>query len=421
MEEFSLFQPACLSVSDITRYIHELMEGDEILQEVWVEGEISNLARPQSGHCYFTLKDGGAALRCVIWRSTSVRISQQLANGSSIQAHGSIGVYEVQGNYQLYVDQVRPAGEGALYRQFIQLKEQLEAEGLFAPERKRPLPDWPACIGVATSPSGAALQDVLNCIARRFPLAEVVVAPAAVQGAEAPAELIRSLLYLDRMVQPDVILLVRGGGSLEDLWAFNDERLAYAIAGSSTPVVTGIGHETDFTIADFVADRRAPTPTAAAEIVTPEIGEMRAKLADSAGILAGRLSACLMDLRWQLKDAGGRLGFASPRRQVAQQRQQVDDMSLALLRNATHSLRLKSARLAGLAAQANALSPYGVFERGYAIVTRLADGNPVRRVLSVSQGDEIGIRLVDGSLEARVTGRKILPGTGPAGNTGAIP
>lgn len=405
MDEFTFFQPACLTVTDITRYLRQLLEGDEILQELWVEGEISNLSRPSSGHCYFTLKDSGAALRCVIWRSTAARLHTPLQEGASIQAHGSIGVYEPQGSYQLYVDQVRPAGEGALYKQFIQLKDRLEAQGLFDADRKRPMPLWPRRIGVVTSPTGAALQDVLNCIRRRFPLADVILSPAPVQGTEAPQLLIQALEAVNRLAAPDVILLVRGGGSLEDLWAFNDEALAYAIAASQAPVVSGIGHETDFTIADFVADLRAPTPTAAAELSTPEKEELLSGLAEMQAALGSRLLTILADQRWLVKNTHSRLGYASPARQIRSRQQQVDDYSRLLERLILHQVELNGARLVGVRAHLSALDPYAVFDRGYAMVTRQDDGRLVRSVQQVQTADEVQIRLADGSLGATINSK----------------
>jgi len=266
----SLFATVQWTVTTLTRYIREALESDAQLQDIWVQGEISNLSRPASGHVYFTLKDNGASLRCVVWKSGVARLGVQLQDGMAATAHGRIGVYDAGGQYQLYADQVRAAGEGALFQEFLRLKSLLETEGLFASERKRPIPPLPRRIGIVTSPSGAALQDVLNTLRRRLPLLEVTLAASPVQGTEAPLLLVRALEALNRQrLKPDVILLVRGGGSIEDLWAFNDERLVRAIAASAAPVICGVGHETDFTLADFAADMRAPTPTAAAEVATP--------------------------------------------------------------------------------------------------------------------------------------------------------
>ncbi|NJD58874.1 MAG: exodeoxyribonuclease VII large subunit, partial [Anaerolineae bacterium] len=220
--------PASWSVTDLTRYLRELLESDEALQDVWVKGEVSNFSRPASGHIYFTLKDTSASLRCVMWRGAAIRQRTMPRDGDAVEVHGAISVYELGGQYQLYADVIRPAGEGALYQEFLRLKAGLEAEGLFAPERKRPIPARPQRIGIITSPTGAALQDVLNTLRRRYPLVEVVLAPTPVQGDEAPPGIIAALRDVAQVARPDVILLVRGGGSIEDLWAFNDERVARA-------------------------------------------------------------------------------------------------------------------------------------------------------------------------------------------------
>jgi exodeoxyribonuclease VII large subunit len=272
MDQFSLFGPPSLSVSDITLYLRQLLESDEILRNLWVQGEVSNLSRPVSGHIYFTLKDSTASLRCVIWRSAASRLQFALQNGQTVEAHGAISVYDRDGAYQLYIDTLRPSGEGLLYQQFMRLKAQLEIEGLFDVSRKRPIPERPGRIGLVTSPTGAALQDILNTLRRRCPLVDVFIYPAAVQGEEAPLEIVTALEKINRMAKPDVIILARGGGSLEDLRAFNDERVVRAIVASAAPVITGIGHETDFTLADFAADQRAPTPSGAAELAAPEKG-----------------------------------------------------------------------------------------------------------------------------------------------------
>ena len=271
--------PASWTVSDLTRYLRELIESDELLQDVWVQGEVSNFSRASSGHVYFTLKDNSASLRCVMWRNTVIRQSFIPRDGDAIEVHGSISVYEAGGQYQLYADIFRLAGEGALYQEFLRLKALLEAEGLFDQERKRPIPLKPKRIGIVTSPTGAALQDMLNTIQRRFPLVEVILAPTPVQGEDSPQAIIKALQDVVRVANPDVVIMARGGGSIEDLWAFNDEGVARAIFASPVPIITGVGHETDFTIADFVSDLRAPTPTAAAELATPNQADMRDNLA----------------------------------------------------------------------------------------------------------------------------------------------
>jgi len=263
----TLFSTQQWTVSRLTFYIRKLLEENEILQDVWVQGEISNLSRPASGHVYFTLKDPSAALKCVMWKMSAARLNLPLQNGMEVEVHGKIGIYEVSGQYQLYADQIRSVGEGALYQEFMRLKSMLEAEGLFDPERKRPIPLLSHKIGIVTSSTGAALRDMLNTLRRRLPLVEVILAPSPVQGTEAPPAIVKAIQSLI-LQSPDLIIIARGGGSIEDLWAFNDERVVRAVAGSLVPVICGVGHETDFTLSDFAADLRAPTPTAAAELAT---------------------------------------------------------------------------------------------------------------------------------------------------------
>src|SRR5512144_565244 len=233
----TLFSTQQWTVSRLTFYIRKLLEENEVLQDVWVQGEISNLSRPASGHVYFTLKDSSAALKCVMWKTSAARLGMALQDGMAVEVHGKIGIYEVSGQYQLYADQIRPVGEGALYQEFMRLKAMLEAEGLFAPERKRPIPMFPQTIGIVTSATGAALRDMLNTLRRRMPLAKVTLAASPVQGEQAPPALVIALASLNRVIQPDVILLARGGGSMEDLWAFNDERVVRAVVASRAPVI----------------------------------------------------------------------------------------------------------------------------------------------------------------------------------------
>ncbi len=409
MDQAPLFAPPALTVSQITSYLRQLLESDEILQDVWVAGEVSNLSRPSSGHVYFTLKDAGAALRCVIWRTTAQRIKGDFANGSAIEAHGYISLYERDGQYQLYIDALRLAGEGWLYQEFLRLKARLEAEGLFDPARKRPLPPRPRTIGIVTSPTGAALQDMLNTLAGRYPLVEVILAPAAVQGDEAPPEIVRALQQLNRKIRPDVIILARGGGSLEDLWAFNDERVVRAVAASAAPVVTGIGHETDFTLADFAADLRAPTPTGAAVLVTPNIADLRSELGAALSLLDGLILSRLDADRRRLTDIRHRLDRLSPWRRVQNDLQRLDELRERLRRALVAGEQLRRARLEGMRQRLAALNPLAVLQRGFAVV-RDAAGRPLSSVRQVSPGDDVSVRLVDGSFGATV--RQILPEDG---------
>ncbi len=397
----SLFPAKTLSVNEITRYLRELFDSDEILSDVWVQGEISNLSRPSSGHIYFTLKDSSSALKCVIWKQTAWRLLLTLQNGMAVEAHGGVSIYERDGQYQLYVDAVRLTGEGALYQEFLRLKARLEAEGLFAVDRKRSLPERPAAIGLVTSASGAALQDILNTLRRRFPLVTVILAPCAVQGEEAPAQIVRSLEALNLQNEVDVIIVARGGGSLEDLWAFNDEGVVRAIADSRIPVITGIGHETDFTLADFASDVRAATPTAAAEQAVPDALELREQL----GLMANQLvytaqQVCGVE-RGSLQDAARRLELQSPLWRVRSGRQRMDELYARLNNSRAHKLELLRSNLINIHKRLINLSPQAVLQRGYAIV-KTADGELVKNVSQVHREDVIDIRVADGSILSKV-------------------
>ncbi len=367
-----------------------------------MQGEVSNVSRPRSGHVYFTLKDSGASLRCVIWRQIAQRQAASLQVGDAVEAHGYISIYDAGGQYQLYADQIRPLGEGRLYQEFIRLKGRLEAEGLFDPEHKRPIPLWPRTIGVATSPTGAALQDILNTLRRRYPLARVVLAPTPVQGDEAPAGILAALQVLNSVLRPDVILLARGGGSIEDLWAFNNERVARAIFESDVPVITGIGHETDFTIADFTADLRAPTPTAAAELATPDRTELEISLHESALRLARSIQTLIKAEQSDLITLQDRLKRASPQARIRSHRQRTDELARQLEVRVVHRLRLVRSALQGIDQRLNALNPHAVLGRGFSIVA-LPDGEVVRRVDQVSRGDSLQVRVSDGTFAAEVT------------------
>jgi exodeoxyribonuclease VII large subunit len=390
-------------VTDLNRYIRQLLDSDYRLQDLWVSGEVSSLSRPASGHLYFTLKDAEASLRCVIWRTDALRLLVLPREGQAVEVHGRISVYEAGGQYQLYADALRGAGEGALYQEFLRLKARLEAEGLFAPERKRLLPAWPKRIGLVTSPTGAALRDVVNVLQRRFPLAEVILSPTAVQGTEAPAGIIAALDILNRVGHPDVILLVRGGGSPEDLRAFNDEGVARAIAASTAPVVSGVGHETDFTIADFVADLRAPTPSAAAELCCPDRADLRPPLRAAQRTLARSFASRMDRLRWTLADRRTALRLVAPRARIANARQRIDELVRRSLEALRHDLALRRAGAFGLGQALQAVGPLAILARGYAVVRREADGQVVRSVRQMAPGDELAIRVSDGEFPAAVS------------------
>ena len=394
------------TVAELTARIRALLEGDESLQDVAVSGEISNMTRARSGHWYFTLKDANASLRCVMWRSSAGRQRFVPQEGDAVQALGHIGLYEPRGEYQLYATQLRPLGVGELYAQFEQLKRALEAEGLFDEARKRPLPAFPRVIGVVTSPQAAAFQDVCNVLRRRFPLAQVWLSPAAVQGIDAPAQLRAALARLNACAEVDVILLIRGGGSIEDLWAFNDEALARAIAASRLPVVSGVGHETDFSIADFVADLRAPTPSAAAELVTPDLGEVQQQLTGAQARLEALQRARLALLADRLGASRRSLMHLSPLRELATLRQRLDDQELRLQRAWHTAHSALAARLAEGTAALGAADPQAILQRGYALLTQVQDGARVTSVDEAGVGDALLAQLRDGELPLRVEDRE---------------
>ena len=384
MEQFSFFQPTnILSVHQLTSYLRGLLESDEVLQDVWVEGEISNFSRPSSGHLYFTLKDQDAAVRCVMWRNSAMRLGFSPREGLAVQVHGSMGVYEVSGQVQLYVDTMKPAGEGALYQEFLRLKAKLEAEGLFDAELKRPLPVLPHTIGVVTSPTGAAFQDMLNTIQRRYPVAEVILSPTLVQGIDAPTSIVAALKRLNREANPDVILIGRGGGSIEDLWAFNDETVARAVAASEAPIVSGVGHETDFTLTDFAADHRAPTPTAAAELATPDKVELLGAIAEAAGRQTLLIREVLADLRWNANQLQTQLDRLSPAHAVDIYRQRLDEVDLRLGRAIENRLSRTRLSLTHTQRALESLNPMAVLQRGYAIVTREKNGQLVKVIFLI--------------------------------------
>jgi exodeoxyribonuclease VII large subunit len=436
------------SVTRLTREVRALL--DRNLGVIWVEGELSNLSQPASGHWYFSLKDRDAQLRCAMFRMKNVLVGFTPRAGSQVLVRGRISVYEARGEYQLIVEHLEEAGVGALKREFERLKMRLAAEGLFALERKRALPRFPRRIGVITSPTGAALRDILHVLQRRYPPAAVLIYPTPVQGAAAAPALVRALELASARAECDVLILARGGGSLEDLWAFNDERLARAIHACALPVVCGVGHEVDFSIADFVADARAPTPSAAAELVAPDRSACLEALARSARRLTAGMRRELRVSATRLEATEQRLKLAHPGVRLIQQIQRLDDLAQRLTgaaRTCVHRewirlgeahtrlersspvhllrdyrareerllARLKHASAAHLSRLAHrlalaqralhAVSPLATLSRGFAIVTG-ADGAIVTAAAAVAVGEPIEARLAHGRLTARVTGSK---------------
>jgi exodeoxyribonuclease VII large subunit len=388
-----------LSVSQLNSYLRELLESDPIVHDIWIQGEISNLSRPSSGHLYFTLKEGEMQIRAVAWKSNVARLPEIPRNGDAIIAHGYVSYYEVGGQLQLYVDMIQPAGLGMLHLRFEELKQRLELEGLFDETRKRPLPSFPRRIGIVTSPTGAALQDMLNILRRRFPLAEVILAPCQVQGSAAANTIVEALYELYTQ-QPDVIIVARGGGSIEDLWPFNEEIVARAVFASPVPLVSGVGHETDVTMIDYVADLRAPTPSAAAELVTPDISNIAAELRGLTDWLHLTMQQQLAAYRQELDTSVQRLNHFNPSTRISRDRQNIDELMSRAETRLKHRFALQRAHLQGLQAQLTTLSPKATLERGYAIVQRSSDQHVITGPEQIGPSDTLMITLRDGTIAA---------------------
>ncbi len=434
-----------LTPSALNRLAHDLLV--DALPSVWIEGELSNVSRPASGHLYFTLKDSTAQVRCAMFKPRSTWLGFKPADGLHVLARARVSLYEARGEFQLIVEHLEEAGEGALQREFERLKKQLAAEGLFAGERKRPIPRLPRRIGIITSATGAAVRDVLHVLARRFPIVEVDILPVPVQGKEAPAAIVAMLDAAARAGRHDVLLLTRGGGSLEDLWAFNDEALARAIVRSPIPVVSAVGHEIDFSISDFVADLRAATPSAAAELLVPDARDLgrrieqyrdrlllrlRRRLEASgqrADHLLSRLNLQRPTLRLKrgrerldqlharmlrmlrhdrerrsarMARAQGRLLAWHPQRRLTAAAEHVDALSIRLRNNALQRIERQRAHLTELARALHAVSPLATLGRGYAILVDRQSGSVVRSVAEVDSETRLSCILIDGELNLRI-------------------
>lgn len=415
------------SISELSAAVRELLERRFI--DIWVEGEISNFKTSTAGHLYFTLKDERAQLAAVCFKNTARLLRFRPENGRKFRARGRIGTYEARGEYQLIVEVLEPAGLGALQLAFDQLKQKLEKEGLFSADRKRPIPPLPRKIGIVTSPKGAALHDVLTVLKRRHNNVDVLIYPSEVQGAGAAAQIAEGIDYLAQHTDVDVIVIARGGGSMEDLWSFNEERVARAIARSPKPVISAVGHEVDFTIADFVADLRAPTPSAAAEIVSQSKAELRNRIAQLEGRLENHMRLRLRKLAHFLATKVGSRGFTVAEAQLRRLSQRVDDLGFRLERLAESGALVAARRrrvevaenglaravqerlkkwqnaFARAAHTLDAISPLRVLDRGYAICVG-PDGAVVRSAGAVAVDAAITVRLREGTLQARVTGKQ---------------
>ncbi|NQU42202.1 exodeoxyribonuclease VII large subunit [bacterium] len=405
-------KPKPISVSELTRTIRRLLEVE--IGEVEVEGEIGSWTMSSRGHAYFTLKDDTALLSCVMFGGQRSRLDFVPEEGMVVAARGRVSVYEQRGQYQLIVQSLTETGRGDLYRRFLEMKEALEKEGLFSPERKRLLPFFPHRIAIVTSPTGAALRDIIHVIRRRCPNVELLVVPTLVQGREAPSLIVSAIERINRYHQAcleadtegiDVLILARGGGSLEDLWSFNEEKVARAVAASKIPVISGVGHETDFTIVDFVADFRAPTPSAAAEIVVGEIAVLQEQVARLSQALVRRLQQIAQNRRLEWRRLQGSWGLRQPLALVRQATQQLDDLSSRAEKSLIRRIENSRNRLENLLGRLDALNPSAVLSRGYSIVSRARDGKVVTRETQVRLADHLRIQLLQGELRAAVIPR----------------
>ena len=390
-----------MSVGDVNRYVKMLMDNDALLSSVSVRGEISNLKYHTSGHLYFTLKDADAELSAVMFRSSAASLKFAAKNGMQVTAYGRISVYEKSGKCQLYVSAMTEDGKGILQQEYEKLFRKLSDEGLFSDSRKRPIPKIPDCIGIITSPTGAAVRDMINVTGRRWPAAKILLYPSLVQGNEAPASLCGAFEYLNADKSCDVIIIGRGGGSIEDLWAFNDERVVRAIAASEIPVISAVGHETDFTLSDFAADRRAPTPSAAAELAVPDRNELGQRVDDAFDRIENSLLAFIATKKKILDSDAKRLELASPSSRVNSERKmllakyEIIDKSLAsLMAKSTDNLRAAAGKL-------EAINPLAILARGYSI-TRADDGSVLNSISTIKQGDTVNILFADGEADAQI-------------------
>ena len=388
------------TVSELTKEIRFSLEN--AFGAVWVEGEASNFIRHTSGHCYLSLKDAGSVLSCVIFKNIANTLRFDIENGMHLICFGRIGVYDKRGQYQLYIEEAEPKGVGALQLAFEQLKSKLQKEGLFDAAHKKPIPVLPRKIGIVTSPTGAAIRDILHIVGRRFPDMHMILYPVKVQGAGASSGIKEAIEAFNRLKLVDVIIVGRGGGSLEDLWAFNEELVARAIYDSRIPVISAVGHEIDYTIADFVADLRAPTPSVAAEIVAGK----KEDFINNINALRQRLINALLsklDLaKHKLKALQERYAFKQPRFLIQQNYQRIDDLTKSLAQNVNHFLQTEKLRLSSLTEKLNALSPTSILARGYSITTKASDGRIIKDAKELKDKDLIKTKLAKGEIESKV-------------------
>ncbi len=402
-------QSTTVTVSQLNEYIKMLLDSQPTLHRIYVRGEISNFKEYSSGHMYFTLKDEDSLIRAVMFRGHAARLKFRPENGMKVVICGNVSVYPRDGQYQLYAESIDPDGVGALYLAFEQLKAKLAEEGLFDESYKQPLPAFPSRVGIVTSPSGAAVKDMINVAGRRYPSAELVIYPSAVQGSEAVPQLISGINYFSNTRSVDVVIIGRGGGSLEDLWAFNNEQLARAISACRVPVISAVGHETDFTICDFVADRRAPTPSAAAELAVPDTSELRYKISSLTDRYAAQLMNRISQSRRQLELIAGSRALSDPDTILNDRLVRLDRTLDALDRAIEAKSSAKRSDLREIAASLSALDPLAVLSRGYGAVTD-AKGKIVKSVADLDIGQEIYVRLSDGHAVAEIVRKEVYDG-----------
>ena len=394
--------PGAVTVSQLNEYIKSLIDSTPALADVYVKGEISNFKNHYgTGHYYLTLKDEGALVRAIMFRSSAAKLKFMPENGMKVVAHGRVSAFVRDGQYQLYLDSMEPDGIGALYVAYEQLKRRLEAEGLFDASRKKPLPKIPTRVGIITSATGAAVRDMIQVAARRFPCAKLILYPSLVQGPDAPAQLVEGVKYFNRTASVNVIIIGRGGGSIEDLWAFNDEGLARAIFSSTIPVISAVGHETDFTICDFVADKRAPTPSAAAEIALPETSELKRKINNIISRENAVLSQVIARRREYLARLSSSRALSSPMNFIDDKRMQTVALTERFTLAGNNALQLISAQLAAASGKMEALNPLAVLARGYSAVYE-KDGKIVKSAAQLVPGARIKFQMEDGQADAEV-------------------
>jgi exodeoxyribonuclease VII large subunit len=393
--------PKYITVSQLTYALKRLIEDNVSLQGVWVQGEISNFTKHSSGHLYFTLKDEGACVKCVMFKSQAWTLKFRPSDGQAVAVQGRLGVYEKSGQYQLYVDLMEPAGLGNLYQDFEKLKARLEQEGLFDPSRKRKLPPLPQQIGLITSPTGAAIQDMIKILRRRRPKLDILIFPAQVQGDEAPQSLIKALNEAARFKSLDLVIIGRGGGSLEELWAFNNEKLARTVADFPKPVISAVGHETDFTIADFVADLRAPTPSAAAELAVPDESALHRGLENLTKRLANCMRQRTSTCRRELQKLKSSRVLTAPQQGLNIRRQELDMLRERAIRQMRQDLYVKREQYCKILGKLDALSPLATLARGYSI-TQKANGVFIKDCEQVEAGERVKVILAAGVLNCEV-------------------